>query len=152
MDHKTIFIILANLFLQMSLDTIEIERWKEFTIWHRFNTVFVSAYTCKKFNVRIPWSNILVTDRPVNSVTISRGRCKFVRTPSLTRPTPNKGFSTYLITPYPVEWLLLNIRMILVLYKEVHVVFGKSSRSCDERIFFPELVSDLTTMLKFPRV
>src|SRR5688572_24173030 len=126
MDHKTIFIILANLFLQMSFDTIEIEGRKEFAVRHRFNAVFVSAYSGKQFDVRIPWSNVFITDRPVNSIAVSRGCSKFVRAPPLTRPSPNKGLSTYLVTSYPVEWLLLNIGMVLVLDKKMHVILGKS--------------------------
>src|SRR5690606_4641382 len=106
----------------------------------------------KQLNMRIPGCYIFITDRPFQTVPVTRRRSKFKFAPALACSAPGKGFATHLVTPYPVKWLFLHIRVILILNKEMSCLFAETGSFTDQRIFFQVGFCYITPVLKFPGI
>src|SRR5690625_4069710 len=113
--------------------------------------IIISTYSNKVFYMRIPRFNILIADRPIYGKTVSFWRFKFIITPTLSRPAPDKGFPSYLIATYPVKRLLLYIRLFIVFDKKLLRSFIKSITAADNGIFLTGLLCQPATVLQFPR-
>ena len=64
MHNVPVRVFCSYLLLYRVFSAIELKRWKIFSIGHRFETVAGTANANELFNVRIPWSNVLITYRP----------------------------------------------------------------------------------------
>src|SRR5690606_32317314 len=102
-----------------------------------------ATYTCKSFYMTVPWSNIFITDWPIDCKAIPGWSFKVIFAPTLDLTRPQKRFSPNLITPDPIEWLFLLIRVFLVLNKKMLGGFAKSIASGHNRIFLANLKRNL---------
>src|SRR5688500_618116 len=118
-DRVTIGVVVLNFFLDMFFNTIHFPRWKRFTIGQCFQSVAVSAYANKFFDMRIPWSQLVILNRPRHSKSISPRRFEIKMTPSLCLACPYQGLSSLLIATNPVEWFFLDIWMFGIFYKKM---------------------------------
>src|SRR5688572_12130354 len=109
--HMTVFPRSADSLLHMRFNTIEIEGRQKFAIGHGVDAVFMAANAYKQFCMRIPGRDLIVTDRPFNTITIFRGCSKFIFAPALAGPAPGERFAAYLVATYPVERFFLYVRM-----------------------------------------
>src|SRR6187551_3226961 len=119
LHQMAVLVILFDRFLNGRLHTIQIEWREKISIRHGFDAIGISADANKLFNVRVPWSDVFISDWPLNSIIKSFRSCKFKRAPSLASSSPRERLATYLVAANPIEGLFLNIRVIFVFDKEM---------------------------------
>src|SRR5690606_499194 len=88
-DHEAIREMFANPLLQYLFNTIQFERRQVITVWHSFKSFASTTDPDKFFYMRIPWSDVIVTYRPVDSVTNTGWSSKLMIAPSLTCAAPD---------------------------------------------------------------
>ena len=123
---------------------------QKFTIRKDVKVISVSRNTCKFFYIAVPRCNVFVTNRPINSKTITSGTFKIIGTPSLCLTGPHQRFTSCLITPDPIKRLLLNIRMFCILHKEMHGIFTKCITFTDDRIGIFYFLCEFIPMWELP--
>src|SRR3954462_7512886 len=123
----------------MFLRAVEVERRQEFSIRHRLQMIGVAANADEFLDVRVPRSDIVVSDRPVHAVAQLFRRDEFVLAPALAGATPDYRLPANLVAADPVERFLLDVWVVAVLDEEVHGVLAVTSRFADQRIFLEDL-------------
>src|SRR6516225_1241159 len=102
--------------------------------------------------MRVPGSNFLITDRPLDTITITRRGGEFIMAPPGTGPSPDKGFASYLVSTNPFKGLLLHVWMIVILYKKMRCILAKPCCFRDQRIFLHEGPGHLSPVRKIPGI
>jgi hypothetical protein len=133
-DHKTIIVFCSDIFLYISFNTVHFKWWQVFTIRHYIQSIFVTANTCKQFNMGIPRCNIIISYWPFYSVSELGRIDKFIFTPAWTCTSPDNWFTSDLVPAYPFEWFLLYVWMIIIFYKKMCRVFAKACCLGNQRI------------------
>src|SRR5690349_13098194 len=139
-NEVAIFIINRDSVSNFCFCTIEIERREKFSVGHRFNSITSATHANEFFYVRIPGCHVFIPNRPIKAISKPCGTIKFKIAPSLTRSSPGERLASYLVTTNPIEWLFLDIRMVLILDKKMRGIVTKSCRFADQRIFFEVLL------------
>ena len=119
-------------------------------IGQAWDSIVVAADANKLFNLSIKRGKVLIGNGPFDGVSIALGCVKFILTPTLRLPRPNQGFSTYLVSPYPIKWLFLNIGMLLVFNKKLLRARVVGITFTNDWISLP--FRNLISMAKFPRI
>src|ERR1017187_5351707 len=152
MHHKAVFVIRVDLLLDLLFHAAHFKRREVFSVGHRFQTVLTAANAGEYFHVRVPGRNILVSDRPVNGISISGGSSKFKITPALAGATPHNGFTTNLVAPDPIKRFFLHIRMLCILYKKMMRILAESITLAYDRIVFFYFERVFATVFEIPWV
>ena len=88
-------------------------------IGQAWDSIVVAADAHKLFNLSIKRGKVLIGNGPFDGVSIALWCVKFMLAPTLRLPCPNQGFSTYLVSTYPIKRLFLNVRMLLIFNKKL---------------------------------
>src|SRR6478736_3109745 len=80
-----------------------------------------TAYTGEFLNIIIPGLQVLVADGPIYSMTIFQIGIEIQIAQPVTLASPGERPATYLITPNPMKGIILDIRMVAVIYKKLFV-------------------------------
>ena len=147
----SICIILLNKITKVIFNTAHFQWRQKFTIRQNRKIVAVTRDACKFFNIAVPWCNVFITYRPIDCKTITCGTFKIICTPSLYLTCPHERFTTGLISPDPIKWLLLYVRMLSIFHKEMHGVFSKCIAFTDDRICIFYFLRKFISMWKLPR-
>src|ERR1700743_1911430 len=83
----------------------------------------LSADPREFFNIIIPGSDILVSDRPIDGNTFLCIRFKIHVTPAIALSSPGERAAANLVASYPVKRVSLDVRMVLIVYKKLLVPF-----------------------------
>src|SRR5690242_21957402 len=102
----------------MFLDARKPPRWQKLTIGKFFEAIFIAANTGKLLNMAVPRSDVLISYWPIDGKAISCRTLKIEIAPSLSLSGPHDALPSNLITADPIEWLLLDVRVIVVLHEE----------------------------------
>src|SRR6266550_6187399 len=102
----------------MFFGTVEFERRQEFSIGHRLQMIGVPADADELLDVRVPWGDFIVCNRPVHPVAELLRSHELVLTPALARAPPDDRLTADLVSANPVEWFLLDVRVVAVLDEE----------------------------------
>src|ERR1700743_1409231 len=134
--HAAVLIMSVDLLLHSFFHTTHFKRRQIIAIGHTFQTVFITTNSREPFYMRIPRRYIFVPDRPIYRITITLRCRKLEVAPALAGTSPHDGFTTYLVATYPVERLLLYIRMFLILHKKVMRILAISIAFADDGVIF----------------
>src|SRR3954465_14197615 len=107
-----IAVALEQTVAQMLFSAVEVERRQILAVRHRLESIAGAADTNELLHVRVPWRNVVVSNRPVDSVAEFFWRDEFVLAPALAGAAPNQRFTSDLISTNPVERFLLHVRMV----------------------------------------
>src|SRR4029077_8167489 len=125
-------VVRANAVAEMFLDAVEVERREILSIGHRLEAIRFSAYSDESLDVSVPRRDVVVTDRPVDPVTLSFRRGEFVLAPPLAGPSPDYRLAADLIAANPVERFFLHVRVVTILDEEVRCVPAIFCRLADQ--------------------
>ena len=89
LHHVPIAIVRADAVAEMLLHAIEVERREKLAVRHRLDPICISAHADEPLDVRVPWCDVVVADRPVHPVALTLGRREFVFAPTLAGATPD---------------------------------------------------------------
>src|SRR6185503_13391808 len=89
----------AHLFL----DAVEVEWRQKVAVRHRLEVVVVPAHADELLDMRVPWRDVVVGDRPVHPVAEPLGGDELVLAPALRRTAPDERLPADLIAADPVE-------------------------------------------------
>src|SRR4030095_6507196 len=102
--------------------------------------------------MRVPGCKILISNRPVHGISISRWSFKFKFTPTLGSPCPYQGLATYLVPTNPIKWFLLYVWMLLIFYKKMLGAFIKRVASSNYRILLFYFQWQGSSIVKLPEM
>src|SRR6266550_567803 len=136
----------------MLLRAVEIERRQKLAVGHCFEMIGVPAHADELLDVRVPRRDVVVGDRPVHPVTELFRSDELVLAPPLAGATPDDRLSADLVAANPVEWLLLDVRMVAILDEEVHGVLAVTRCLADQRILLEDLTRQRAAVRELPRI
>src|SRR5688572_11633100 len=87
-----------------------------------WKTLSLTAYADERFNIVIPWGNVLVTDWPVGSMTIGNICCKIEVTQSEAHAGPEQRSSSNNIPTDPIKPFYFCIWIFLVIDIEFLII------------------------------
>src|SRR6185437_9449060 len=122
-NYIPVFVMIHNPFLHSFFYCVHLPCRKKFAIGKGFEAIFIATDAYKLFNMAIPWSKVIITNRPINCKAIPCRSFKIIFTPALGLPCPDQRLAAYLVAAYPIKRLLLDVRMLLIFYKKMHGVF-----------------------------
>src|SRR5262249_28248405 len=135
---------------QMLLDAVELISRQIFPVRQRLDAFVSPAHSDELLDMAVPGSDVVVADWPGDSIAITLWCGEIGAAPACTGPPPDQRLSTNLITPYPVEGLLLDVGMISILHEEMcsrGVVTGSAR---DEWILLSPLPAAVAAQRKIP--
>src|SRR5579862_3932134 len=151
-DHPAIFIMGVKAVAHASLHAIEFPGRQEFSVRQILDSVAVAADSRKDFHVTVPWSKILIADRPVRGKAVSSRALEFKIAPALCLASPHQGFPPCLIAANPVKRLFMDIRMFFVLHEEMLSALVKGVALTDNRVLFYDLLCQFSAVNELPRI
>src|SRR5690606_1261928 len=118
-DHMSALKIVVDRLAKIILYSIQWISRQEVAIRKCIQSIFISCNTHETLYIAIPRIDIFISYRPVYRKSIPCRALKIILAPTLCLPGPDKRFSTYLIATYPIKFLFLNVRMLIVLHKKM---------------------------------
>src|SRR3569833_357247 len=152
LHHKAVLIMPVYFTLDLLFNGTHFKRRKVFAIGQRLQAVPVSANAREFLDVAVPRRNVLIADRPVDSIPETLGSRKFEIAPALAGPPPHDRLTANLVAADPVERLFLYVGMLLVFYKKVLCVLAEGITLTDDGVFVDHGFWLLHAMRKVPRV
>src|SRR5690606_13381734 len=133
---------------QVALYAIEFHGGQKGPVRKLCQTFGTTADTDVSLDVVIPWRNIRVPNRPVHGQPLLEIRFKIQIAQSVTLTPPDQRPSSHLVAPKPLEWLLLDVRLLLVLRIENLVPSIKSLTLYG--VFLYDIPRIIKTQVKVP--
>ena len=104
--------------LHHGFHTVHLHGRKEFAIGQLCEVFPGSADPDKFLNIAVPWGDVLVTDGPVGTESVTRIRFEVEVAPAIALPAPHDGPAAYVVAPDPVEWFDLIVWMFGIIHEE----------------------------------
>ena len=144
--------VLFHGILEMSLQAIQFHRREKVPIRKIGQPVAISRDAHEALHMAVPFVQVAVAYGPVDGKAVPGRALEVKIAPSLGAPCPDQGFASGLISPDPVEGLLLDIGMLLVLDHEVDRVFLEHIAAAGYRVLLPHFFGETTPVLELPGI
>ena len=137
-----------ELLLIIALDAAQFKTGLHHLIGKHIQTVSTSCKAHKGLYISVPGFHVLVANGPIYGITVASGAFKIIVRPALRASSPEQGLAPDVVAPKPAEWLLLDVRLLILGKRPMHGLLPLPVGSAQSRTL---VNGHSSAEFKFPR-
>src|SRR5689334_10131799 len=103
----------------MLFEAIHFHGWQKLPVGQLRQTIFITIYTGELFYIAVPWRQVFVANRPVNTMPVFGIGFKINIAPPVTLTAPHQRTAANMVSTYPPEFLYLVVWVFDIVDKEL---------------------------------